>query len=658
MLKSLGVAGDSDSRVTLVESLTDLVTEVVDDLYLAHFGQQRDDPELTYPDALKLAREVVGNPATELRPLDPPARIAGGGLRRLRRMTFSPNWRSRKRRLGILGYDDLLTRLAEALDAEDSPARLRMHQRWPIVMVDEFQDTDPVQWQVIDRAFSGRSTVILIGDPKQAIYAFRGGDIVTYLSAAETAGAKKTLGTNWRSDSVLVDSLQAVLRGAELGDPAIVVHDVEAANQGRRLAGAPHDDPFRLRVVQRATFGLRGTQNIPIGDIRQHIGKDLANDIGALLASGATFDGKPVRAGDVAVIVETHRDARVCQLALDRAGIASVYTGDSDIFASEAADDWLSLLEAFDQPHRAGVVRAAAATMFFGKTAENLVEGGDALTDEIAETLREWAGHARERGVAAIFEAAQLRGMSDRVLSWRDGERHMTDLAHMTQLLQDVAHREHYTLPALRDWLRAERDDRGGAGERNRRLDSDAAAVQIMTVWVSKGLQYPIVYLPFAFNRWVPEPDLILFHDGPTRCLHVGGKDSPDYHEVEKLGREESAGDDSRLTYVALTRAQAQVVAWWSPARDEPNGGLSRLLRGRRPGESVVPEQVRAKQDQRRRRAGAAAAVGGRRWPRARAVGADACAARRPPSRRRRTSTPGTSTARSTPPGGAPRTRG
>jgi exodeoxyribonuclease V beta subunit len=158
-------------------------------------------------------------------------------------------------------------------------------------------------------------------------------------------------------------------------------------------------------------------------------------------------------------------------------------------------------------------------------------------------------------------------------------------------LLQDVAHREHYTLPALRDWLRTERDDRGGSTERNRRLDSDAAAVQIMTVWVSKGLQYPIVYLPFAFNRNVQERDLILFHDGDTRCLHVGGKDSPDYHAVEKLGRAEAAGDDSRLTYVAMTRAQAQVVAWWSPAYDEPNGGLSRLLRGRRPGESAVPDR-------------------------------------------------------------------
>ena len=147
------------------------------------------------------------------------------------------------------------------------------------------------------------------------------------------------------------------------------------------------------------------------------------------------------------------------------------------------------------------------------ETAEDLAAGGDELTDRVAETLRQWADHARERGVAAVFEAAQLGGMGDRVLSWQGGERHMTDLAHLTQLLQDAAHREHYSLAALRDWLRSQREERSGATERNRRLDSDAAAVQIMTVWVSKGLQYPIVYLPFAFNRNVQERDLVLFHD-------------------------------------------------------------------------------------------------------------------------------------------------
>ena len=112
-----------------------------------------------------------------------------------------------------------------------------------------------------------------------------------------------------------------------------------------------------------------------------------------------------------------------------------------------------------------------------------------------------------------------------------------------------------------------------------------------MTVWVSKGLQYPIVYLPFTFNRNLQERDLVLFHDEGARCLHIGGKDSPDFGSAAKLGSKEAAGDDSRLTYVAMTRAQSQVVAWWSPAYGEPNGGLSRLLRGRRPGEPVIPDR-------------------------------------------------------------------
>ncbi|KUI26141.1 exodeoxyribonuclease V subunit beta [Mycobacterium sp. IS-1496] len=590
VLKSLGVAGDTDTGVQLVESLDDLTAEIVDDLYLAHFGQQRDDPALTRGEALELAREVVRNAGTELRPQHPPT-----GTEAAVRVEFATavcaELERRKRRLGILHYDDLLSRLANALTDTDSPARARMHRRWSIVMVDEFQDTDPVQWQAIDRAFTGRSTLILIGDPKQAIYAFRGGDIVTYLHAASTAGHRRTLGTNWRTDGDLVDRLQVVLRDAELGDSEIVVRPVEARHEGHRLEGAPHNDPFRLRIVSRDTFGIRSDRVIPMDKLRPHISRDLAADVGRLLASGATFCDKRIEAKDIAVIVETHKDARACFDALSAAGIPAVYTGDSDVFNSPAGDDWLCLLEAFDQPHRSGLVRAAATTMFFGRTAEELAARGDTLTDEIADRLREWADHARERGVAAIFEAANMTGMGRRVLSWRDGARHMTDLAHLTQVLHDVAHREHFSLPALRDWLRTQREDRSGAAERNRRLDNDAAAVQIMTVWVSKGLQYPVVYLPFAFNRNIQTRDCVLFHDGRTRCLHIGGEDSPDHAQVERLGRKEAAGDDVRLTYVALTRAQSQVVAWWAPSWDEPNGGLSRLLRGRGPGEAMVPDR-------------------------------------------------------------------
>ncbi|MGP4054832.1 exodeoxyribonuclease V subunit beta [Mycobacterium sp. 4D054] len=594
VLRSLGVAGDTDSGVELVESLDDLVTEIVDDLYLAHFGQQRDEPLLSYDAALNLAHEVVRNAHTELRPADPPP-----GFDPHVRVQFAravcAELETRKRRLGILHYDDLLSRLARALEPQDSPARARMRRRWSIVMVDEFQDTDPVQWQIIDRAFSGHATVILIGDPKQAIYAFRGGDIVTYLHAASTAGEQKTLGTNYRSDGPLVESLQAVMRDAQLGDPRIVVHRVQAHHKEHRLQGAPHNAPFRLRVVSRDQFGTHPDKPVPIDRLRRHIPKDLATDIAALLAGGATFCGNPLHPGDIAVIVESHRDGHACFDALTAAGVPAVYTGDSDVFSCPAADDWLCLLEAFDQPHRSGLVRAAATTMFFGETAETLAAQDDTLTDRVAETLRQWADFARERGVAAVFEAASLGGMGERVLSWVDGERHMTDLAHLTQVLQAVAHREHFSLPALRDWLRTQRDERSGAPERNRRLDSDAAAVQIMTVWVSKGLQFPVVYLPFAFNRNVQTRDVVTFHEstpaGDVRCLHIGGELSPDHAAAQQQGRREAAGDDVRLTYVAMTRAQSQVVAWWAPSHDEPNGGLSRLLRGRAPGEAAVPDR-------------------------------------------------------------------
>lgn len=594
VLKSLGIAGDTSAGVQLVESLDDLVIRVVDDLYLAKFGTQRDEVALSYADALKLARVVVSDPYAKLRPRDPePGTVAEVRLRFVD--AVCTELELRKRRLGVLGYDDLLRRLAGALEPEESPARERMRQRWPIVMVDEFQDTDPIQWQVIERGFVGHSAVVLIGDPKQAIYGFRGGDIYTYLQAARTAGQQRTLAVNWRSDSALVDALQTVMGSAALGDPQIVVHDVEAAVSGTRLAGAPSTAPFRLRVVGRATFGVSADRVTPIAKLRRHIPDDLAADVAALWASGATFDGRPISPGDVAVIVENSRDAAACQEALLRAGIPAVFTGDADVFSSAAAADWLCLLEAFEATHRGGLVRAAAATVFFGHTAAALADGGAALTDKVASTLRDWSDELRMHGPAAVFEAAQLAGLKRRLLGEYGGERTMTDLAHVAQLLHEAAHRDRLGLPALRDWLRRQCTDGTSGGQHNRRLDSDAAAVQILTVWGSKGLQFPIVYLPFAFNRHMFDEAIPLYHEDGIRCRHVGGPDSSDHTDVQRLSLAEAARNDIRLAYVALTRAQSQVVAWWSASYDEPNGGLSRLLRGRCRGEAPVPDRCEPK---------------------------------------------------------------
>jgi exodeoxyribonuclease V beta subunit len=586
VLRSLGVAGDTDAGAALVESLDELVVEVVDDLYLGRFGQLREPPPFGRDDALALARAAVGDPQAVLARAADPAGAA--------RVEFAEGVRAeverRKRRLGILSYDDLLSRLAAALADPDAPARARMRQRWRIVLVDEFQDTDPVQWQVLDRAFSGHATMVLIGDPKQAIYAFRGGDVVTYLQAAATATTRETLGTNWRTDAGLLDRLQVVLRGAALGHPEIVVHDVQASHREGRLTGAPHPAPFRIRRVPRSGFALKRGQ-IGAADAREHIARDLAGDVAELLASDATWCDERVRAAHLAVLVATRDQGGLVQRALHERGIPAVLQGGGDVFLTPAGDDWLTLLAALEAPHRSGLVHAAALTCFFGYDARRLDEGGERLTAQIADTLRGWGLLLRGRGVAALVEAAEERGLTARVLGRVDGERLLTDVRHLGQLLHETAVRERLGLTALLGWFREERR-RTAANERPRRLDSDAAAVQIVTVHGSKGLEYPVVYLPFAYQTFEFPVDVALFHDATgQRTLDVTGGHAAE-HRVEE------SGEELRELYVALTRAQSQVVAWWAPTYNTAVGGLHRLLFGRQPGTAEVPARQEVGDDE------------------------------------------------------------
>ena len=593
VLRSLGVAGDTDTGAELVEDLSELVEEVVDDLYLRFWGASSERPPLRRDEALALARVVVSDPQAALGPTDAePGSVAEARVR------FAEACRAeldrRKRRLGLLSYDDLLSRLAAALEPTDSPARERMRQRWRIVLVDEFQDTDPVQWAVLDRAFTGHATMVLIGDPKQAIYAFRGGDVYSYLDAAETADTRRTLAVNHRSDGPLVDALQALLGGAHLGDPRIAVHPVQAHRQEGRLAGAPVTAPVRVRQLRREgqgfTLGANKDGTVPIGAVRRRIAEDLGADVAALLSSGATFDGRPVRAGDVAVLMDSLRQVGAFQEALRRRGIASVVGGSSNVLLTEAADEWLTLLEALEQPHRSGRVRAVALGPFVGLSVRELDARGDGATDDVAERVRRWLDLARARGIAAVHEAVVADGLAARVLSRPGGERLLTDLDHLGQVLHEVAHRERLGVPGLLEWLRSERRAAGESHERTRRLDTDAHAVQFTTIHASKGLQYPVVYLPLLFNKWRPEERTPLFHDElGRRSRDVGGvKGGPGWAAAER----ERCGEELRLTYVALTRAQSQVVAWWAPTSDTCHSGFSRLLFGRQPDVAEVPDRL------------------------------------------------------------------
>ncbi|MCE0487933.1 UvrD-helicase domain-containing protein [Ornithinimicrobium sediminis] len=604
VLRSLGVAGDTESDAQLVEDLDDLLVEVVDDLYLRGFVADDQEPVFSRGEALTIARTAVDDSAAALAPVSAEPHSEAG-----RRVRFAEAVRAemerRKRRLGVLHYQDLLSQLADALAAPDSPARDRMRRRWRVVLVDEFQDTDPVQWQVLDRAFTGHARMVLIGDPKQAIYAFRGGDVVTYLRAARTAGTRMTLGTNHRSDGPLVDSLQRVLEGAALGDPEITVRPVQARHTTSRLRGAPCDEPLRLRIVHREHLGVSPrARSVTVGPVREHVARDAATDIARLVASGATFCGRPLQPRHVAVLAHRGRDLARMQGALAEVGIPSVVAGGGSVFTTRAATEWLTLLEGLCAPHRSVRTRAAALTCLVGLTVEQLDEGGDRLDDTLAGDLRDLADICERRGVAAVLEHATIHGLAQRVLATEGGERLLTDLRHVGQLLHDAGTQGPMGLVALTEWLRAQMDDDtpGGASARTRRLDSDASAVQLVTIHGSKGLQYPVVYLPFMTDRHVGTPRIPLFH-GPepeqTRTIDVGGPHGPEWEASVEADQREDAGESLRLLYVAMTRAQSQVVTWWAPStRNTPTSSLHRLLVGRAPGEAEVPDTVEVPPDE------------------------------------------------------------
>ena len=600
VLRSLGVAGTSDASAELVEDLDDLLVEVVDDIYLRGFRSDT-KPVFSRSEALDLARAAVDDVHAELRPT-----TAERGSPVARRVGFARAVREelavRKRRLQVMHYNDLLTQLADALEKPGSPARHRMRQRWSVVLVDEFQDTDPVQWQVLDRAFSGHArAMVLIGDPKQAIYAFRGGDIVTYLAAARSATDRRTLPRNFRSDPAVVDALGVLLGGAELGHPEIAVRPVKAALTGSRLSGAPSDPPVRLRQV---LLGEHLGDDDRIGPTRAHIARDLALDVAALLSSGAVYDGRPVEAHDVAVLAHRGKDLLAAQRALREVGIHAVSAGGSSVLDSGPAHDWLALLEAMAAPHRALLTRGAALTDLLGYAVPDLDAGGEDLDDHLAQQARDLAGVYARQGIAAVLERLVADGLPERVLGQVGGERTLTDIKHVAELLHDAGREGQLGLVALLEWLRAQMAEDGPSttGARTRRLDSDAAAVQLLTIHGSKGLQFPVVYLPTLTDRNVPDvPRIPLCHDEPperTRYLDVGGKGGPEWADSVRRHKEEDAGESLRLLYVALTRAQSQVVTWWSPTTR--NGGpspLHRVLFGREPGTGPVPPTARVPKD-------------------------------------------------------------
>ncbi|MXJ84764.1 exodeoxyribonuclease V subunit beta [Klebsiella pneumoniae] len=467
-----------------------------------------------------------------------------------------------KRRRGELGFDDMLSRLDEALRGDSGETLASaIRQRFPVAMIDEFQDTDPQQYRIFRRIWRRQpeTALLLIGDPKQAIYAFRGADIFTYMKARGAVAAHYTLDTNWRSSPGMVGSVNRLF---SLSDNPFMFHEIPflpvkaaAKNKGLRFTVDAADVPaMNVWLMPGDTVGS--------GDYQTFMAQLCATQIRdwlsagqrgrALLWRGET--SRPVQASDITVLVRNRLEAAQVREALQTLGIPSVYLSNRDsVFETLEAQELLWLLQAVLAPERENTLRSALATSMFGLTAldiENLnqdEQAWDALVEEFSEYRQIW----RQRGVMPMLRALMTaRHIAENLLATRGGERRLTDILHISELLQEAASQlesEH----ALVRWLAqhiAEPDS--NAASQQMRLESDKHLVQIVTIHKSKGLEYPLVWLPFIAR--FRKQDQAFYHDRETfaAVLDLGQDEaSLELAEAERLA------EDLRLLYVALTRA-------------------------------------------------------------------------------------------------------
>lgn len=503
-----------------------------------------------------------------------------------------------------LTYGDLPRTLERALAADHALAS-KLRARFPVALVDEFQDTDPVQWAIFERIWprsddsnfdpASPSLLAMIGDPKQAIYRFRGGDIHTYMAArSEIDGKPLALDVNWRSDRGLVDALQAWLDRPEQND---------CFGRGIRWSTVRAYHPTRLRpdgapaVVldwTAETFKVGATPRVVVGWVREILDRDRLE-----------VDGRRLGFGDIAVLVPTASKGRAVHAALTAAGIPAALQTRSSVFSLPVARHLLELLWGVLAPEDAAALSAALATPIVGRRASGL--RADRADDRawrrwiegLAAIRQRWRHEGPGPAFSQLLDGWPVdeagRSIRERVLTWSNGLRVATDLQHLLDLLVEQAHLGHLGPAALVRWF--EQQIAGAADEdvaedtAQLRIERAGGAVKILTVHASKGLEFPVVLLPYLTADRGGEDRFPWTHpasDDPTDprtgvwLADVDprkGKKADAWQDEGKAARaridDENLAEEHRLLYVALTRAVHQVRIFWCRASSSKSRALS-----------------------------------------------------------------------------------
>lgn len=518
----------------------------------------------------------------------------------------------------MMTFDDLLLNIRDGLSDEHGDALCSvLRDEYKAALIDEFQDTDPVQYEIFNRVFMGsKIPTWLVGDPKQAIYAFRGGDVYTYYRAGEQINdkCKWELSTNYRSDKRLVDAVNQIFRDPETGGgDATRTFGEEIKYDGRLQAGCSLDDEHAILSGDRESdrpfklwfyTGQSGRQ--PPGmtsPFAKRVYADTAAEVVNILNDENFKIGKRrVFPQDIAILVMTHREAALIHEELKNRGVAAVCQSTGKVFDSPEAASFAYVLAACAEPRNPKQVRTALATMFFDCSHEELMdmlkdsETRQASTKEeesaAPATLDDWisvfqTAHElwkKESFIQAFNYLVANADMRETLVSREGGERSLTNLLQLSRLLHEAIQQQHLSMEGVLTWYARQLDpNRRDEGDQYElRLESDDNAVRIMTVFTSKGLEFPIVFAPTLWRR-DSEPMMYeeawQYHaedeEGEPHCINLDKQDQGGRGRMVK----ERLAENVRLLYVATTRAKHRTYLVWGDFRAEPEKyALARVL--------------------------------------------------------------------------------
>ncbi len=490
--------------------------------------------------------------------------------------------RRRKLSLGLIDYDDMLLGVREALRGENAPALLDiLRRRWKFALVDEFQDTDPVQWEIFKKIFvEGKSGnhLYIIGDPKQAIYGFRGADVHTYDLAKnhlleKYAACRLPLEKNYRSTEEIIEAVNAILTGSHENGNAFFCglnrYD-EPVKWGKltksALEGGKPGSPVHLMHF----YSENEAPDLP--SLRRGLAHFIAGEIFRLTdpKSGlfvyrkdklsGQYKHELIRLGDIYILTRSTREGRQIGEVLRRYGIHHAFYKLEGLFKTAEAEEVYRLLTAIVSPQEPAARMAAWLTPFFEIPLKELPSwrGVDEHHPLIAHLLN-WKRLADSREWARLFDDILTTSGLIRRLIFFDGERELTNYLHIFELLLAEAHARPVTLSELTRGLKALIDGRRAPGGREgdmQRLETDKEAVQILTMHKAKGLEAEVIFWAGGLgNPQTGAFDTRIYHQNNRRCLHVGRACG----EIKEAIDEEERQENQRLAYVALTRARSRL---------------------------------------------------------------------------------------------------